>query len=203
MFGIFISRPGCTVFHPNTQEELQTGWWARCCQASPSGWFTCYKNPPGHAVQEQVAPQPSLIQFESSVSKDEDQEHYLVKTVSPLHTILQVANLQRYERACGSIKEPEPVPSMTGVSEIAACPPSPIANDPSAPPSPTSSLSSSKQLCLPAHLMPAPVCQLLYSTTILFKVLYCKIKSLFFILCICLCIICVKSIRSLLRYSTI
>ena len=42
-----------------------------------------------------------------------------------------------------SSKEPEPKPSMSGMSEIAACPPSPIADDPSAPPSPTSSPSSS------------------------------------------------------------
>ena len=43
-----------------------------------------------------------------------------------------------------SIKEPEPVPSASGVGEIAACPPSPIADDPSALPSPTSSPSSSQ-----------------------------------------------------------
>ena len=28
--------------------------------------------------------------------------------------------------------------------------------------------------------MYAPVCQLLYSTTVLFKILYCKIKKVFF-----------------------
>ena len=43
-----------------------------------------------------------------------------------------------------SSKEPEPVPSTSGLSEIAACPPSPIADDPSALPSPTSSPSSSQ-----------------------------------------------------------
>ena len=43
-----------------------------------------------------------------------------------------------------SSKEPEPVPSMSGMSEIAACPPSPIADDPSALPSPTSSPPSSQ-----------------------------------------------------------
>ena len=43
-----------------------------------------------------------------------------------------------------SSKEPEPVPSTSGVSEIAACSPSPIADDPSALPSPTSSPSSSQ-----------------------------------------------------------
>ncbi|XP_057390086.1 tigger transposable element-derived protein 1-like isoform X2 [Balaenoptera acutorostrata] len=43
-----------------------------------------------------------------------------------------------------SSKEPEPVPSTSGVSEIATCPPSPIADDPSALPSPTSSSSSSQ-----------------------------------------------------------
>ena len=41
-----------------------------------------------------------------------------------------------------SSKEPESVPSTSGVSETAACPPSPIADDPSALPSPTSSPSS-------------------------------------------------------------
>ena len=41
-------------------------------------------------------------------------------------------------------------------------------------------------------------------TTVLFKVLYCKIKNVFFFLFICfLCIICVKSIINLLQYSTI
>ncbi|XP_066875983.1 tigger transposable element-derived protein 1-like isoform X3 [Kogia breviceps] len=43
-----------------------------------------------------------------------------------------------------SCKEPEPVPSTSGVSEMAPCPPSPIADDPSAVPSPTSSSSSSQ-----------------------------------------------------------
>ena len=43
-----------------------------------------------------------------------------------------------------SSKEPEPVLSTSGVSEIAACSPSPIADDPSALPSPTSSPSSSQ-----------------------------------------------------------
>ena len=64
-----------------------------------------------------------------------------INTVSPLHTNLQVANFQRCECASGSSKEPEPVP---GMSEIATCPPSPIADDPSALPSPTSSPSSSQ-----------------------------------------------------------
>ena len=43
-----------------------------------------------------------------------------------------------------SSKEPEPVPSTLGMSEIAACHPSPTADDPSALPSPTSSPSSSQ-----------------------------------------------------------
>ena len=41
-------------------------------------------------------------------------------------------------------------------------------------------------------------------TTVLFKVLYCKIKNVFFILSVCfLCIIFVKIIINLLQYSTI
>ena len=45
--------------------------------------------------------------------------------------------LKRVDRIESS-KEPEPVPSWSGMSGIAACPPSPIADDPSALPSPTS-----------------------------------------------------------------
>ena len=89
------------------------------------------------------------------------------------------------------------VPSVSGISEIAAFSPSPLADD----------LSASSTICHllsllqsitppPAYSMPAPVCQLLYCTTILFKVLYYKIKNVF------LCIICVKSIINLL-YSTV
>ena len=43
-----------------------------------------------------------------------------------------------------SSKEPEPVPLTSGVRQIAACPPTPVADDPSALPSPTSSPSSSQ-----------------------------------------------------------
>ena len=79
------------------------------------------------------------------------------------------------------------MPSLSGMNKIAACPPSPIAEDPSV-------------LCLPlalfptplhVHLMPAPVCQLLYCTT-----------ETFYFLCF-LCIVCVKSSINLLQYSTI
>ena len=53
-------------------------------------------------------------------------------------------------------------------------------------------------------LLPAPIRQLLFCTTALFKVLYCKIKSVFCIFCVCfLGIICVKNIINLLQYSTI
>ena len=56
-------------------------------------------------------------------------------------------SLDRFFRRVDGIessKEPEPVPSMSGVSEIAACPPSPIADHPSALPPPTSFPSSSQ-----------------------------------------------------------
>ena len=65
-------------------------------------------------------------------------------TVSPWHTNLQAVNVQRCERVSSSIKEPEPVPSTSGVNDTATCLPSPIADDPSAPPSPTSSPFSSQ-----------------------------------------------------------
>ena len=49
------------------------------------------------------------------------------------HWIVCFKRLGRTE----STKEPEPVLSTSGMSEIAACPPSPIADDPSALPSPS------------------------------------------------------------------
>ena len=87
----------------------------------------------------------------------------------------------------------------SGRSEVAACPPSPIADHPSALPSPTSSRSSIQWLFLPVLSMPALVCQLLYGTTVLSKVLYCMIKNVFFSFEACfLSVICVKSIINLL-----
>ena len=99
-------------------------------------------------------------------------------------------------------REPERVPSTSGISETAACPSSLVADNPSALPSPTSFPSSSQWLFLPVHLMPAPVCQLLYCTTGIFKVLYCKEKKFYFCICSFLCIICVKNITNLWPYST-
>ena len=57
-------------------------------------------------------------------------------------------------------KEPGPGPSMSGVSEVAAYPSSPVADSPSL--SSTSSASSSQELSLSVHLLLDPVYQLLY-----------------------------------------
>ena len=101
-------------------------------------------------------------------------------------------------------KEPEPVPSALGPSETAACPSSPTAGNPSAPPSPTSSPSSSQWLFSPVDSMPAPMCLPLFCTTVLLKVVYVRLKYfLCFVFAYFLCIICVKSIIKLLQYSTI
>ena len=54
---------------------------------------------------------------------------------------LQAENFQRCKRTWFQ-QEPEPVPSASGLSEVAAWPPSPIADDPSALPPPTSCPSS-------------------------------------------------------------
>ena len=97
-------------------------------------------------------------------------------------------------------KEPEPVPSTSGVSEISLCLllltilqlyhlPPPL-------PPPVSNSSCLFTRCQP---LCGSCC-----TTVLFKVLYCEIKNVFFIFCVCfLCIVCVKSIINLLQYSTI
>ena len=73
------------------------------------------------------------------------------------------------------------VPSLSGMGDIAARPLPPVADHPSARPSPTSSPSSiSSSCCLFTWCQP-PVCQLLYRATVLFKVLYCKIKNVLFL----------------------
>ena len=100
-------------------------------------------------------------------------------TVSPLHTNPQVSNFQRCEHASNSSKEPGPVPSMSDMSETAVCPPSPVSDDPSTLPSPTSYPSSSLQLLVPVHSMPAPVCQLWYCTR------YCTIRLKCFLYFVC------------------
>ena len=102
---------------------------------------------------------------------------------------------KRVERIESS-KEPEAVPSTSGVSEFAVCPPSSSAEDISAP-IPSVSPSSSRYLFLPVHWMPVPGCQLLYCTTGLCKVLYCQ-KHFFYFLFLLLCVICGKSIVNLL-----
>ena len=89
--------------------------------------------------------------------------------------------------------------SMSGLSETAACPPSPIADNPSALPSPTSSPSRNSSchsldtsLCMPAVV-------LYYYWTLQHSVRL-KMFSLFFVSV--LCVICVKRIINLLQYST-
>ena len=100
-------------------------------------------------------------------------------TVSPQHGIPHVANFQRCEPAACFSKEPEPVPSTSGVSEIVTCPPPPIPDDRSALPSPISSPSF-----LLVHSIPSAMCQLLYCTSVLCKGLYCKIQNLSCIFCV-------------------
>ena len=97
------------------------------------------------------------------------------------------------------------------MNEVAACPRSPIAENPSALLSPAVSPPPLSNF-LPVHSMPTPECQLLYCTTVLFKVLYCNIKNAYFLFvfalfllyfCIFLYFLCVKSIINLLQYSTV
>ena len=71
---------------------------------------------------------------------------------------LQAVNIQRYERLPGSSQRGTSLPSASSVSNTVACPLSPIADDPSALPSPNSSPSTSQYLFLPVHSMLAPVC---------------------------------------------
>ena len=90
------------------------------------------------------------------------------------------------------------VPSAPGVSDPAAGPRLPsltilrLHHLPPALPPP---------VILACSGMPAPMCQLLCWTTVLFKILSCEIKHIFFIFVCVLCIICVKRIINLLQHS--
>ena len=75
-----------------------------------------------------------------------------------------------------------PVPSLSGMGEIAAGPPPPVADDPSALPSPTPSPSSSQQL-LSVHLMPAPAHKLLNCTTVLSRYYTERLNAFYFYVC--------------------
>ena len=89
-------------------------------------------------------------------------------------------------------KEVKPMPAAAVVSEVAACPSSPNADHPSAAPSPTSFLLQS--IALLAHSLDVSPCMsAVVCTTVLLKVLYCKIKHALFFACF-LCIICVKAL---------
>ena len=125
-----------------------------------------------------------------------------IQNAIQLYYVIYDEKVRATTQTSGSSKEPGPVPSTSGVSEIAACLPSPITGDPSALPSlPPLPPASGTLAC--SLLMPAPVCQLLYCASGLFKVSHCKITNVFFIFCLFLCIICVKSIINLLQYSPI
>ena len=95
-----------------------------------------------------------------------------------------------------SSKEPKPVPSSSDVSEITACPPSPIADDTSVLPFPTSSPSSSQSVTLLA-------CSLNASPCMPAVVLYCKIKNVFFNFCVFKIYYLCKNFNNLLQHSTI
>ena len=76
-------------------------------------------------------------------------------------------------------KEPEPVPSTSNMSDTAASPLLPVADDPSALPSPTISPSSSQQLFLSAHSMPTLYAS--YCVVVLYFSRYCTVRLNFLI----------------------
>ena len=178
------STSGCAFVY-FTVQVLYRGWdgW----MASPTQWTWVWAS----SGRQWRTEKPGVLQ---SVGLQRVRHYWVTEQQ-------QLCGLQSYGIF---ISSPEPVPSTSGRSDTVARPPSPMADHPSALPSPASSPSSGQWLLSPVHSMPAPVCQLLYWTTLLFKVLYCKITNdLFIFLCLVLCIICMNSIINLLQYSTI
>ena len=90
------------------------------------------------------------------------------------------------------------VARASSVSEMVACPPTPVAVNPSAPPS---SITSSPHLegyssCLFTPCQ--PVCAIWYYTTVLFKVLYSRIKNVLVFVCFLMYYLCEKHYRPII-----
>ena len=81
---------------------------------------------------------------------------------------------------------------LSGMSEIAACLLSPFADNPSALPLPTSFPFSNQYLFWPVHLIPVPVCQPFYWTTVFSRYYTVRLKLLSLLFMLFLCIICLK-----------
>ena len=110
---------------------------------------------------------------------------------------IEVTRFQRCKHASGSSKEPEPVSLMSGVMKSL----------------PTLSFSSTishflsllQSVTLLACSLDASPCMptvVLYYCTYKIRVLYCKIRDVYFCICF-LHMTCVKSFINLLQYSTI
>ena len=104
----------------------------------------------GFSLQEEAllvfeAQDPNIAQYTKVAAAVQNaiQHHHVIHDEKKRATTQK--SLDSFSKKVHSIetsKEPEPVPSTSGMSEIAACPPAPIADDPSALPSPTSHSSS-------------------------------------------------------------
>ena len=103
-------------------------------------------------------------------------------------------------------EEPEPVSLTSGLSDTAACPPSPmvlILQLYHLPP-PFSPLVSNASCPYPWCQPHMPDAVLYYSTVRwLFKALYCKIKNTIFIFCLFICYLYVKDTINLLQCNSI
>ena len=103
-------------------------------------------------------------------------------------------------------KEPDLAPSLSDASEIAACPPSPVADDPSALPSPTPlppPVSKSSRLFTGCQLLYARYCTVLLYPSRHYNI---RLKALSLFLCLFIFVMYSfvwKSITNLLQYSTI
>ena len=84
-----------------------------------------------------------------------------------------------------SSKEPDPVPSTSGVSETAACPPSLIADDPSALPSPT--LFLFRSVTLLACSLDATPC--IPAVVLYYCIFQGTVRLKMFLVCLFLCVL--------------
>ena len=106
----------------------------------------------GFSLQEEAllvfeAQDPNIAQYTKVAAAVQNaiQHHHVIHDEKKRATTQK--SLDSFSKKVHSIetsKEPEPVPSTLGMNEITACPPSPIADDPSSLPFPTSSPSSSQ-----------------------------------------------------------
>ena len=176
---------GVTKSRTRLRDWTELNWYSLYLYSSFCVWLTSLSILPSAAPGK-----PGILQSMRSQrvghNWETEQQHYPLGPSMLLKMAKFYSKSPRYERSSWKLWQMWMcIPSGSGVSEIAAGALSPVADDPSALSSPTFSPSSGQQHFLPVHSTLAPGWQLLCCTPVLFKVLYCKLRNVFYTFLIC------------------